>query len=178
MDLKEEKRIQEKPNAKPTVSTESLHCLCIITVVLAGNNPHTAKAVTEQLKIDDVITEVPMTNPILLQRLEGLVLLLAALALYAQLGQSWWLFLILLLVPDLFMLGYMAGSKVGAALYNVGHSLLWPVLLIGVGILVANPVLTGLGAIWLAHLGLDRVLGYGFKLPTGFKDTHLGRIGR
>jgi hypothetical protein len=119
-----------------------------------------------------------MTNSILLQRLEGLVLLLAALARYAQLEQSWWLFLILLLAPDLFMLGYLAGPKVGAALYNVGHLLVWPVLLIGIGVLVVNPVLTGLGAIWLAHLGMDRVLGYGFKLPTGFKDTHLGRIGR
>jgi hypothetical protein len=122
--------------------------------------------------------EVPMTNPIFLQRLEGLVLLVAALVLYAQLGQSWWLFLILLLVPDLFMLGYLAGPRMGAALYNLGHLLVWPVLLIGIGFLLANSLLMGLGAIWLAHLGLDRVLGYGFKLPTGFKDTHLGRIGR
>lgn len=66
-----------------------------------------------------------MTNPILLQRLEGLVLLLAALTLYAQLEQSWWLFLILLLAPDLFMLGYLAGPRAGAALYNFGHLLLW-----------------------------------------------------
>jgi lysylphosphatidylglycerol synthetase-like protein (DUF2156 family) len=122
--------------------------------------------------------EVPMTNSVLLQRLEGLILLLVALALYTQLGQSWWLFLILLLAPDLFMLGYLAGPKVGAMIYNLGHLLLWPVLLIGIGFLVANSLLTGLGAIWLAHLGLDRVLGYGFKLPTGFKNTHLGRIGR
>jgi hypothetical protein len=118
-----------------------------------------------------------MTNPILLQRFEALVLLLAALALYTRLGQSWWLFVILLLAPDLFMLGYLAGPRVGAALYNFGHLLVWPALLVGIGVLTANPVLTGLGAIWLAHLGLDRVLGYGFKLPTGFKDTHLGKIG-
>jgi lysylphosphatidylglycerol synthetase-like protein (DUF2156 family) len=123
-------------------------------------------------------TEVLMTKPILLQRLEGLVLLLAALGFYTQLEQSWWLFLILLLVPDLFMLGYVAGPKVGAAIYNVGHLLVWPVLLIGIGVLVANALLMGLGVIWLAHLGMDRVLGYGFKLSTGFKDTHLGRIGR
>lgn len=123
-------------------------------------------------------TEIPMTNPILLQRLEGLVLLLAALGFYVWLEQSWWLFLILLLAPDLFMLGYLAGPKVGAKTYNVGHLLVWPVLLIGIGFLVGNSLLMGLGAIWLAHLGLDRMLGYGFKLPTGFKDTHLGRIGR
>jgi hypothetical protein len=123
-------------------------------------------------------TELPMTNPILLQRLEGLVMLLAALGFYAWLGQSWWLFFILLLTPDLFMLGYLAGPKVGAATYNFGHLLVWPVLLIGIGVLLGNPLLLGLGAIWLAHLGMDRVLGYGFKLSTGFKDTHLGQIGR
>jgi hypothetical protein len=32
--------------------------------------------------------------------------------------------------------------------------------------------------IWLAHIGMDRSLGYGLKLPTAFQDTHLGRIGR
>jgi lysylphosphatidylglycerol synthetase-like protein (DUF2156 family) len=122
--------------------------------------------------------EVIMTNPILLQRLNAFVLLLAALGLYARLGQSWWLFLILLLTPDLFMLGYLAGPRVGAAVYNFGHLLVWPALLIGLGVLVANPLLTGLGAIWLAHLGMDGVAGYGFKLPTGFKDTHLRRAGQ
>jgi hypothetical protein len=136
----------------------------------------TAVHVATQLAEKD--TENPMTNPILLQRLEGLVLLLAALGFYAWSGQSWWPFVILLLVPDLFMLGYLAGSKVGAAIYNFGHLLVWPVLLIGIGVLLENSFLLGLGVIWLAHLGMDRVLGYGFKLPTGFKDTHLGRIGR
>jgi hypothetical protein len=118
-----------------------------------------------------------VTNPILLERFEALVLLLAALALYARSAQSWWLFVILLLAPDLFILGYLAGPRVGAALYNFGHLLVWPALLVGLGVLVANPGLTGWGAIWLAHLGMDRMLGYGFKLPTGFKDTHLGKIG-
>ena len=30
----------------------------------------------------------------------------------------------------------------------------------------------------LAHTGMDRAVGYGLKYPTGFSDTHLGRIGR
>lgn len=118
-----------------------------------------------------------MTNSIFLQRLEGFVLLLAAVSTFARLGQSWWLFIILLLAPDLFMLGYLAGPRVGAAVYNFGHLLLWPLLLIGVGVLAVNPLLTALGAIWLAHIGMDRALGYGFKLTTGFRDTHLGKIG-
>jgi hypothetical protein len=142
----------------------------IFTVAHVAPQPDTQSAEKD--------TEVPMTNSILLQRLEVLVLLVAALVFYTSLEQSWWLFVILLLAPDLFMLGYVAGPKVGAALYNLGHLLVWPVLLIGIGFWAANPALMGLGAIWLAHLGLDRVLGYGFKLPTGFKDTHLGKIGR
>jgi hypothetical protein len=118
-----------------------------------------------------------MTNPVLLQRVEGFVLLLAAVSIYARLEQSWWLFIILLLVPDLSMLGYMAGPRVGAALYNLAHLLLWPLSLMAIGVLTTNPLLIGLGAIWLAHIGMDRALGYGLKLETGFKDTHLGKIG-
>jgi hypothetical protein len=30
--------------------------------------------------------------------------------------------------------------------------------------------------IWLAHIGMDRMLGYGLKYSGGFKDTHLGRL--
>jgi hypothetical protein len=30
--------------------------------------------------------------------------------------------------------------------------------------------------IWLAHIGLDRTLGYGLKYPTFFEDTHLQRV--
>ena len=35
-----------------------------------------------------------------------------------------------------------------------------------------------MAAIWTAHIAMDRALGYGLKLPTGFTDTHLGRIGK
>ena len=118
-----------------------------------------------------------MTNPALLQRLEGFVLLLAAVSSYARLGQSWWSFVALLLVPDVFMLGYLAGPRAGGAIYNFGHLLLWPFLLAGIGVLMANSLLIAVGAIWLAHIGMDRAVGYGFKLSSGFKDTHLGRIG-
>jgi hypothetical protein len=29
----------------------------------------------------------------------------------------------------------------------------------------------------MAHIGLDRALGYGLKLPDDFRHTHLGTIG-
>ena len=33
-----------------------------------------------------------------------------------------------------------------------------------------------LGLIWLAHIGMDRAIGYGLKYPTNHKDTHLQRV--
>jgi Domain of unknown function (DUF4260) len=33
-----------------------------------------------------------------------------------------------------------------------------------------------LAAIWALHIGVDRMLGYGLKYPTAFKDTRLQRI--
>jgi len=56
----------------------------------------------------------------LILRLEGLGVLTAAIALYASLNTSWWLFAALLLAPDVFMIGYLAGPRLGALLYNMG----------------------------------------------------------
>jgi hypothetical protein len=112
-----------------------------------------------------------------LLRLEGLVVLAAAAAAYHALGGGWGWFAALFLGPDLSMLGYLAGPRVGAASYNVGHSHLGPALLAVVG-LATGTDLALLGAlIWVAHIGFDRMLGYGLKRATGFRDTHLGRLG-
>ena len=118
----------------------------------------------------------PGVTPLL--RAEGAVFLLLAGTLYASLGYGWLLFAVLLLVPDLSMLGYLAGPRVGAAAYNLAHTYAAPAL-VG-GLAWANGYTPGVAAaaIWGAHIGLDRMLGYGLKLPTSFKDTHLGTIGR
>lgn len=110
------------------------------------------------------------------QRAEGAAVLAAALVAYTFLDASWLLFAALLLAPDLGMLGYVAGTRVGATTYNAVHVYAGPAaaVLVGMaGVAWALPV----GVIWLAHIGMDRALGYGLKLPTGFKDTHMGRIG-
>ena len=110
------------------------------------------------------------------QRVEGAAVLAAALLAYAWLDASWLLFAALLLAPDLGMLGYLAGPRAGAIAYNAVHVYAGPAaaILAGVaGVAWALPV----GVIWLAHIGMDRALGYGLKLPTGFKDTHMGRLG-
>jgi hypothetical protein len=109
--------------------------------------------------------------------LEGGVVLAAAVAAYADWGAGWGLFALMFLVPDVSMLGYLRGPRVGAACYNAGHSYLGPAALGAVGVLAAQPVATALALIWVAHIGFDRMLGYGLKHAAGFGFTHLGAVG-
>ena len=108
-----------------------------------------------------------------LLRLEGALVFIAAVTGYAWLGASWGLFAVLLLAPDVFMAGYLAGPRLGALVYNVGHTYAVPIG-IGAVALGTSSVLLGAGAlIWAAHIGMDRAMGYGLKHPSGFHDTHL-----
>ena len=111
------------------------------------------------------------------QRLEGAGVLLGGVALYVLLGPEfgWWAIAIFLL-PDLSFAGYAAGPRVGAAVYNAAHLYACGAVLMAVGVGVASPVLVGLGALWLAHVGFDRLLGYGLKHDTDFKHTHMGDL--
>ena len=113
----------------------------------------------------------------LLLRLEGLVVLAAALAGYSQLGAGWGAFAMMFLLPDLSFLGYLAGPRRGAAAYNAAHSYLGPVALLALGGLAELPVALAVGLIWCAHIGFDRMLGYGLKYGSEFGATHLGRVG-
>ena len=112
----------------------------------------------------------------MLIRLEGLVGLIVALLLYRELDQSWILFVALFFAPDLAMIGYVAGNRIGAAAYNAVHTTVLPLILAAIGILGDRELATGIAVIWLGHIAIDRALGYGLKLPTGFKHTHLGRV--
>lgn len=111
-------------------------------------------------------------------RLEGAAVFTVALALYATYGAGWLLFAVLFFTPDLAMLGYLAGPRRGAVVYNLGHTYTAPALLAVAGVLSGTGLLLSLALIWAGHIGFDRMLGYGLKLPTGFQDTHLGPIGR
>jgi len=111
-----------------------------------------------------------------LLHLEGLAVLVGALALYFDAGYGWLLLVVLLLAPDLSMVGYLGGPRAGALIYNLAHTCAGPIALGLVGVLGDVDLATQLALIWLAHIGLDRMLGYGLKYPTGFKDTHLGRV--
>ena len=113
-----------------------------------------------------------------LLRAEGLAVFAAALAAYAALGASWWLFAALILAPDLSMLGYLAGPRPGAFVYNAAHTYVAPALLGVLAYGFSAPLVGAVALIWTAHIGLDRLLGYGLKYSAGFGHTHLGRLGR
>ena len=111
-------------------------------------------------------------------RAEGLAALAAACTLYAGTGRGWGLFALLFLAPDLSFVGYLAGHRVGAAAYNALHSYVGPLALGVVGYAVRQPALLPFAYVWAAHIGFDRLVGYGLKYPSAFGDTHLGRMGR
>jgi hypothetical protein len=110
-------------------------------------------------------------------RLEGLAAVALSAVFYARTGASWWLFAALWLVPDLSMLGYLAGPKLGARIYNAIHSYVTPATLAVTGVLLKSPAILPYALIWMNHIGVDRVMGYGLKYPDGFKFTHLGTLG-
>src|ERR1700689_4884322 len=114
-----------------------------------------------------------LTKPRWLLHLEGASIFALTLVLYRAGHFHWWLFALLLLTPDLFMLGYVLNTKIGSAFYNLVHTSSVPILLLVVAIVAPLPVLEPCALIWLAHIGFDRMLGYGLKYPTRFQDTHL-----
>jgi hypothetical protein len=107
-------------------------------------------------------------------RLEALLIMVGAIVFYTKLGGNWRMFALLFFVPDLSMLGYLINRSLGAAVYNVGHSYVSPAVLVLLGLILALPPLYSLALIWVAHIGFDRMLGFGLKYATGFGDTHLG----
>ncbi len=117
-----------------------------------------------------------ISAPKLLLHLEGLAVLTAAVLAYHAGGHAWWEFGVLFLAPDLAMIGYLAGTRIGAAAYNAAHTY----VVVGAFWLLGHwgglPGVLPICLIWVAHIGFDRMLGYGLKYPDAFKDTHLGRV--
>ena len=111
-------------------------------------------------------------------RLEGAAVFVASVVAYKwQLG-SWRLFALLFLAPDLTIAAYLAGPTVGARFYNLAHNYVVPLFLASYSIYVSRSDVVVYALIWTAHIGLDRFLGLGLKYPEGFRQTHLGGIGR
>ena len=114
----------------------------------------------------------------ILLRLEGLALFLGMTLLYGVWDGSWWVYAILFLAPDLSFAAYLANPKIGAIVYNAAHSYMAPVAMMTSSFGFADPLWLSVAMIWMAHIGIDRALGYGLKDAAGFGFTHLGRIGR
>jgi hypothetical protein len=113
-----------------------------------------------------------------LLRLEGLAAAALSAAFYARTGASWWLFAALWIAPDLSMLGYLAGPCWGARVYNAVHTYVLPAVLGLSAFLLHAHVLLPVALIWINHIGVDRLLGYGLKYTNGFGWTHLGTLGK
>jgi hypothetical protein len=111
-------------------------------------------------------------------RLEGLAAFIAGLAIYGAAGGPWLLVVPLLLVPDVSMLGYLRDPRLGAFTYNLVHNWALGLAVLGIGLGTGTGWLVLAGAVLIAHVGMDRTLGYGLKHATGFQETHLGRIGK
>jgi uncharacterized membrane protein YdbT with pleckstrin-like domain len=114
--------------------------------------------------------------PRLLLRVEGAVVAIAAVTLYFYAEFPWWLLLVLALAPDLSMIGFAAGQRVGTATYNAAHTYAVPVALGVIGVFAETDLAIQVALVWIAHIGVDRAIGYGLKYPSGFKDTHLQRV--
>lgn len=117
-----------------------------------------------------------MSLPSILLRLEGAAALAGSTALYSYFGGELLPFVLLFLVPDLSLLGYLANARVGGLTYNVVHTYLVPGLVLALGLLTNTLVLSQIAGIWFAHISVDRMLGFGLKYLSETKDSHLQRV--
>jgi hypothetical protein len=115
--------------------------------------------------------------PRLWLRVEGATLLAGALFAFSTTHEAWWLVPGIVLVPDFLAVGYLGGTRMGARFYNVAHATPLPAIMVGLGWWRGMPVTLAIGLIWLAHIGVDRLLGYGLKYNDNFQHTHLGWSG-
>lgn len=103
-------------------------------------------------------------------------MLAAAIAFYIYLHGSGWLFAVLLFAPDLSMAGYLANPRVGSVVYNAIHTLIAPGVVMTLALIAHSDAGVLVALIWLAHIGMDRAMGFGIKYPTVFEDTHFQHI--
>ena len=113
-----------------------------------------------------------------LVQLEEAAMFLFSIFLFSRLPFAWWWFPVLILTPDISMLGYIAGNKPGAAAYNLFHHKAVALFIYSIGTYYGNEVLQLTGVILFGHSSMDRMMGYGLKYFTGFQFTHLGKIGK
>lgn len=118
-------------------------------------------------------------GPRIILRFEGAAILCATMLLYVWMDYNWWVFGAFFLLPDVGLLAYYVSNKAGAVAYNATHTYTIPLLVSAASLfLPENPLIDQVVLIWIAHIGFDRMLGYGLKYATAFGDTHLGILKR
>lgn len=117
-----------------------------------------------------------ISMPRLLLHLEGLALLIVSLVLYANQNFGWGTFFLFLLAPDLAIIPYAINKRAGQIVYNLVHTIIFPLALAFYSVMNANDIGIQASLIWFAHIGMDHLFGYGFKYPGSFKETHFSRI--
>ena len=91
---------------------------------------------------------------------------------------EWWYYPLLLLGPDISMIGYAGGNKLGAFMYNLFHHKGVAIGIFILGFLLPDMIIQLTGIILFGHSSMDRMFGYGLKLKEGFKYTHLGLLNK
>ncbi|EIT87366.1 hypothetical protein A374_00290 [Fictibacillus macauensis ZFHKF-1] len=109
-------------------------------------------------------------------RIENGMAFALSFVLYVRMDYPLWLFFVLLLAPDLTMIGYAMNQKTGARMYNVGHSFILPFLFVVCYVFFSNDYLLIIAIIWIAHICMDRLFGFGLKYKDSFKSTHIQKI--
>ncbi len=111
-----------------------------------------------------------------LLKLEELAMFMASIyALYLY-EVPWWAYLLLILGPDIGMIGYVINPKVGAFTYNLFHHKGVAVAVGLLGFLTASDEMLLSGIVLFGHSSMDRIFGYGLKFTDAFKNTHLGTL--
>ena len=131
-----------------------------------------------------------MKNLLRIEELAQFLFVLAVLVIWQQnLEFPWWIYLLLLLGPDISMLGYLVNNRVGTVAYNLLHHKGVALIFIAAGMasIVSGPFMRGsdvenqlirAGLILYGHASMDRIFGYGLKFGDSFHHTHLGWIGK
>lgn len=145
------------------------------TLSLSSAPDHSVGQAADDAKTDYVGSVIGF--PKLILRVEGLAVLAAACFFYARADYSWGMFALLFLVPDVSMVGYLVNKHLGSIFYNLAHNYIFPATLLVYGEYISSETLVFCALIWIAHVGFDRLLGYGLKYKTAFKYTHLSTPG-
>lgn len=109
-------------------------------------------------------------------KIENLLFFIAGLVLFHNFSNNWLIFILLFLVPDISMVGYLKDKRVGSIIYNLIHNYILAIMLVALGLIFKQEMFLIAGSILFAHVGIDRFFGYGLKYKEGFKKTHIQKL--